>query len=150
MNKLQELKEYQMELVNNISWSEENMEELQQDKNLADLYIFELNELEKVSKEIEFVTELEQLGYHENKIVELYNAKFPQEITIFEEITQILGKNGDKKEITLFSNARILIEKFDNKGKIIYSFFKNLDTKTIKFLKINGFSNKIYSVKVGV
>ena len=133
-----------MELVENIGWTESNLDGITEEEK--DLYIYELNELEIVSKQIAQVTEWEQLGYHENKIVELYNEKFPV-VEIIESATYTLGNNGAKKEITLFNDARILIEKFDNNGKLIWHLFKDATTINLEWLSKQGFSNKIYDVR---
>ena len=144
MNKLQELKKYQDELVENIGWTESNLDGITEEEK--ELYIYELNELEIVSKQIAQVTEWEQLGYHENKIVELFNSTYPV-VEIIETITQTLGNNGAKKEITLFNDARILIEKFDNNGKLMWQLFKDATTSNLEWLSKQGFSNKIYDVR---
>ena len=112
MNKLETLKAEQMELTQNIGWTEAHLEGITEEEK--ELYIFELNELETVSKQIAQVTEWEQLGYHENKIVELYNEKFP---IITEEIETItvhhLGENVEK------------VLQVGNEKLIISTFFKN-------------------------
>lgn len=149
MRKLETLKNFMKDLVESIAWFEENAHDLDvegNDKSIADLYLFELNQLEEISKEIEFVTELEQLGYHENKIVEMYNTVF-QTVEILEEQTQILGNNGAKKDVTVFTDGRILIEKYNNNGDFIWQLLKDIDIKTIEHLKIQGFSNKIFNIR---
>ena len=149
MTKLETLKNFMKDLVQNIAWFEENAHELDvevADKDIADLYLFELNQLEEISQEIAQVTEWEQLGYHENKIVELFDAMYPV-VEIIETITQTLGNNGAKKEITLFSDARILIEKYNNEGKLMWQLFKDATTSNLEWLSKQGFTNKIYDVR---
>lgn len=143
MTKLETLKAEQMELVENIDWTESNLEGITEEEK--ELYIYELNELETVTKQIAQVTEWEQLGYHENRIVELFNSAYPV-VEIFETITQTLGNNGAKKEITLFNDARILIEKSDNNGKVIWHLFKDATTNNLEWLLKQGFTNKIFEV----
>ena len=144
MTKLELLKAEQMELVENIGWTESNLDGITEEEK--ELYIHELNELETVSKQIAQVTEWEQLGYHENKIVELFNSTYPV-VEIIETITQTLGNNGAKKEITLFNDARILIEKYNNEGKLMWQLFKDATTSNLEWLSKQGFSNKIYDVR---
>lgn len=112
MTKLETLKAEQMELVENIGWTEAHLEGITEEEK--ELYIFELNELETVSKQIAQVTEWEQLGYHENKIVDLYNAMYP---VVTEEVETItvhhLGENVEK------------VLQVGNEKLIISTFFKN-------------------------
>ena len=143
MTKLNELIREKNDLLMNIEWSENNFEALQEDESLKELYLFELKELEEVCSQIEFIKELEQQGIHENKITELYNLKYPVE-EIIETVTQTLGNNGAKKEITLFNNGRILTEKYENNRELKYQMFSYYN---INYLKINDFSNKIYDIK---
>ena len=134
MRKLETLKNFMKDLVESIAWFEENAHELDvegADKSIADLYLFELNQLEEISQEIAQVTEWEQLGYHENKIVELYNEKFP---IITEEIETIivhhLGENVEK------------VLQVGNEKLIISTFFKNQLEKSYEIK--NKSKNQIY------